>query len=109
MYFEMNRNKKNNMSAKNIAIARLFDERDNLKIELERQKNINRKFIEKFQYKMNEFKCSLKQLKDKQEQDYKEFVSELMSLYSCEICVCNTGDEKCFHKVNLLTYLNTPD
>ena len=103
------RSKKGDSNEKNIAITRLFDERNNLKKELYREKYRNRKIVLRYQEKINELKRHVKLMEDSRNQDCKEFVDELMSLYSCEINVRDIGDESIFHKVNLLAYLNTPD
>ena len=51
----------------------------------------------------------IKYLKENQDKHNKEFVNELLSFYSSDIKTCNCADDECEHRVNLLTYLNTPD
>ena len=51
----------------------------------------------------------IKYLKNNQGKHYQEFVNELLSFYSSDVKTCNCADEECEHRVNLLTYLNTPD
>ena len=98
--------KKNN---KNAAITQLFNERNQINNEYQLYKFKNRQVIKNLHNKINELRNQIKYLKENQDKHNKDFVNELLSFYSCDIKTCNCADEECEHRVNLLTYLNTPD
>tara|TARA_B100000674_G_scaffold464351_1_gene446233 strand:- start:146 stop:493 length:348 start_codon:yes stop_codon:yes gene_type:complete len=98
--------KKNN---KNVAITQLFNERNKINKEYQLYKFKNIQVIKNLHNKINELRNQIKYLKENQDKHNKEFVNELLSFYSSNIKTCNCADEECEHRVNLLTYLNTPD
>tara|TARA_B100000768_G_scaffold158195_1_gene156634 strand:- start:388 stop:738 length:351 start_codon:yes stop_codon:yes gene_type:complete len=94
---------------KNAAITQLFNERNQINNEYQLYKFKNREVIKNLHNKINEMHNQIKYLKENQDKNNKEFVNELLSFYSSDIKTCNCADEECEHRVNLLSYLNTPD
>tara|TARA_Y100001937_G_C7086674_1_gene315681 strand:+ start:516 stop:935 length:420 start_codon:yes stop_codon:yes gene_type:complete len=122
---------------KNVAIRHLFNERDKINREYQIYKfnarNVNEKLRNKnnqlhnknnqlhnkinqlhninigLQEQINQLLNQNKYLKETQDKNNNVFVKELLSFYCSDIKTCNCSDEQCEHRVNLLTYLNTPD
>ena len=94
---------------KNAAIIQLFNERNQINNEYQLYKFKNREVIKNLRNKINDLHNQIKYLKENQDKNNNEFVNELLSFYSSHIKTCNCADEECEHRVNLLSYLNTPD
>ncbi len=102
-------NGKMKQNNKNAAITQLFNERNKINNEYQVYKFKNRQVIENLHNKINQLRNKIKYLKNNQGKHYQEFVNELLTFYSSDVKTCNCADEECEHRVNLLTYLNTPD
>ena len=98
--------KKNN---KFLAIQRLFIERDEINNDFLQYKYKNEQVIQDLHNEIYKLKQKIKYLNSNKNENLIETINELLSLKSYETNNCNCTDKECEHKVNFLTYLNTPD
>ena len=98
--------KKNN---KLLAIQRLFIERDQINNDFLLYKHKNELVIQYLHKEIHKLKQTIKYLNTNKNENIIETINELLSLKSYETNNCNCADEECEHKVDFLTYLNTPD